>query len=223
MIVLFADSFFVALQKPAGTATESCIEQLRGEFGGFLEAIHRLDQPVSGVLLCARSAQVVAQVQRELVARRLYRAYIAVCERAPDPPAGVARHTLFFDRRANRTRVAHNHGKESELVYATLGHTDRYTVVRVELRTGRHHQIRAQLAALGSPIVGDLKYGARRSRPHGGVALHALELECVHPLTGQRLRFHAPLNMADGLWRAAYDVWQDAADAVWTSNAAPVG
>lgn len=114
------------------------------------------------------------------------------------------RHFIVRDARNNRSRaydMPKPEGKEARLRYRTLGRGTHYTLVEVELQTGRHHQIRAQLAKIGCPIRGDLKYGARRSNPDGGISLHSRSVAFEHPVRRELLVVTAPVPAGDNLWR----------------------
>ena len=121
----------------------------------------------------------------------------------PDPESGELRHYILRDGRTNRSRACDapkGDAKEARLRYATLGAGTNYTLVEVELLTGRHHQIRAQLSKVGCPIRGDLKYGARRSLPGGGISLHSRRVEFEHPVRREPLSVTAPVPAGDNLW-----------------------
>jgi len=128
------------------------------------------------------------------------RRYWAIVEGTALPESGALANRIGFDRRRNRSFVAES-GKPARLRYTVRARGERYTLLEIVLDTGRHHQIRVQLAEAGSPIRGDLKYGARRSQPEGGIALHAVALRFPHPLSGEMLSFFAP-PPSGSLWDA---------------------
>ena len=153
----------------------------------FLGVVHRIDRPVSGAVVFAKTSKV----------------YWALTEATPDPESGELRHYILRDGRTNRSRACDapkGDAKEARLRYATLGAGTNYTLVEVELLTGRHHQIRAQLSKVGCPIRGDLKYGARRSLPGGGISLHSRRVEFEHPVRREPLSVTAPVPAGDNLW-----------------------
>lgn len=159
-----------------------------------LVVTHRLDQPVTGVILFARTAEALERFNRLLRERRVEKIYWALVTADPGE-AGELRHFLLKNGRTNRTRVCGEDtagAREARLTYRPIVKTQRYWGVEVSLITGRHHQIRAQLAAEGWPIKGDIKYGARRSNPGGGIGLHARSLSFVHPFTGKPTKIIAP-------------------------------
>ena len=134
----------------------------------FLGVVHRIDRPVSGAVLFAKTSKALTRLNEMIREGRIRKIYWALTEQAPDPLSGELCHYILRDGRANRSRACDApkaDAKQARLRYATLGAGTHYTLVEVELLTGRHHQIRAQLSKIGCPIRGDLKYGARRSLP----------------------------------------------------------
>lgn len=169
----------------------------------FLGVVHRIDRPVSGAVLFAKTSKALTRLNEMLREGRIRKCYWAVTEQTPDPEQGELRHYLLRDGRTNRSRICDApkpEAKEARLRYRTLGVSARYTLVEVELQTGRHHQIRAQLARIGCPIRGDLKYGARRSLPGGGISLHSRCVEFEHPVRREPLSVTAPVPAGDSLW-----------------------
>ena len=151
----------------------------------FLGVVHRIDRPVSGAVLFAKTSKALTRLNEMIREGRIRKIYWALTEQAPDPLSGELCHYILRDGRANRSRACDApkaDAKQARLRYATLGAGTHYTLVEVELLTGRHHQIRAQLSKIGCPIRGDLKYGARRSLPGGGISLHSRSVEFEHPV-----------------------------------------
>ena len=170
----------------------------------FLGVVHRIDRPVSGAVLFAKTSKALVRLNEMLRRGEITKTYWAVTEASPSPEEGELRHWLLRDGRTNRSHVyssPKDDAKEARLRYRMLCRSDRYTLVEVELLTGRHHQIRAQLAKIGCPIKGDLKYGAKRSNPDGGISLHARHVEFVHPVSKELISVTAPVP-DDNLWRA---------------------
>lgn len=170
----------------------------------FLGVVHRIDRPVSGAIVFAKTSKALRRMNEMIRAGAVGKLYWAVTEHAPMPESGELRHWLVRDGRTNRTKAydaPHRDGKESLLRYETLARSDRYTLVGVELVTGRHHQIRAQLSKVGCPIKGDLKYGAARSNDGGGISLHSRRVEFEHPVRHDMLSVTAPVPEGDNLWR----------------------
>lgn len=173
-------------------------------------AVHRLDVPVSGCLLLARTPAARAFLSEAFAGGRVEKHYWAILEAPPAaagiPEAGELVHWLETDRRRNKS-IAHNEEKPGRkravLRCRILGRGDRYLFAEVEPLTGRRHQIRAQFAALGLHVKGDLKYGARRSERGGGIRLHARSLAFPNPLDpGEIIRVTAPPPLPDNLWAA---------------------
>lgn len=156
-----------------------------GEKLPFVGVIHRLDRPTSGCVVYARTA--VAQRQMNSLFRdgHVAKTYWAVVDAPPPEPEGVLEHYIFHDKDVNKSFTSEEpreKAKHAKLAYRLMGSSKRYYFLEIDLLTGRHHQIRAQLAALGCHIKGDLKYGASRSNPAGGIHLHSRELSFTHPI-----------------------------------------
>ncbi len=169
----------------------------------FLGVVHRIDRPVSGAVIFAKTSKALARLNEMIREGRIRKIYWALTEQAPDSDAGELRHYILRDGRTNRSRACdapRPEAKAAQLRYRTLGFSERYALVEVELLTGRHHQIRAQLSKVGCPIRGDLKYGARRSLPGGGISLHSRSVEFEHPVRREPLRVEAPVPAEDTLW-----------------------
>ena len=168
----------------------------------FLGVIHRLDRPVSGVVLFARTGKALARMNDQFRDRRTVKKYWAVVREQPPEEEGHLVHYLVRNRKMNKSFAYTKEVKDSkkaELLYRTVGRSHNYWFLEITLLTGRHHQIRAQLAALGCPIRGDLKYGYPRSDPDGGIHLHARELVFTHPVKKEEVRLVAD-PPADVLW-----------------------
>lgn len=169
----------------------------------FLGVVHRIDRPVSGAVLFAKTSKALARLNEMIRNGEIRKTYWALTESRPDPEAGELRHYIVRDSRTNRSKAwdtPRPEAKEARLRYATLGAGTRYTLLGIELLTGRHHQIRAQLARIGCPIRGDLKYGARRSLLGGGISLHSREVAFEHPVRREPVRITAPTPSGDALW-----------------------
>ena len=169
----------------------------------FLGVVHRIDRPVSGAVLFAKTSKALTRLNEMIREGRIRKIYWALTEQAPDPLSGELCHYILRDGRANRSRACDApkaDAKQARLRYATLGAGTHYTLVEVELLTGRHHQIRAQLSKIGCPIRGDLKYGARRSLPGGGISLHSRSVEFEHPVRHEPVAVTAPVPADDNLW-----------------------
>lgn len=169
----------------------------------FLGVVHRIDRPVSGAVLFAKTSKALVRLNEMIREGRIRKVYWALTENRPDPESGELRHYLLRDGRTNRSRVSDAPRPEAKLArlnYRMIGAGTNYTLVEVELLTGRHHQIRAQLSKIGCPIRGDLKYGARRSLPGGGISLHSRQVAFEHPVRHERVEVTAPVPAGDNLW-----------------------
>ncbi len=173
----------------------------------FLGVVHRLDRPVSGLVIFARTSKALARMNDMFRNGEVHKTYWAAMKNAPDPPQGTLTHWLVRNERLNKSFAYDHevpHSKKAVLDYRTLTHSDNYTIVEVDLKTGRHHQIRCQLAAIGCPIKGDLKYGARRSNPDGSISLCARSVSFIHPVSKEHIHVVAPPPTADAsLWQMA--------------------
>lgn len=171
--------------------------------GVFLGVVHRIDRPVSGAVLFAKTSKALTRLNEMLKNRQVGKLYWAIVENMPPADSGTLRHYLLRDGKTNRSKALakpKGDAKEAVLNYTLLGASSNYYLLGIELITGRHHQIRAQLSAIGCPIRGDLKYGAKRSNPGGGISLHSRELSLVHPVTKEPVTITAPTPGNDNLW-----------------------
>lgn len=170
----------------------------------FLGVVHRLDRPVSGLVVFAKTSKALARMNEMFRDGKVHKTYWAITRNRPEPPSATITHYLKSVEANNKSYVTarQNPGaKEARLAYRLIGESDRYKLLEVNLMTGRKHQIRAQLAAIGCPIRGDLKYGDRRSNPDGSISLMARAIDFVHPVSGLHIRLEAPLP-PDPLWQA---------------------
>ena len=169
----------------------------------FVGVTHRLDRPVSGAVVFAKTSKALTRLNEMFRKGEVRKSYWAIVQQAPEREADELTHYLVRNEKLNKS-VAYDaprpDAKQAVLAYRTMARGDKYTLLEVELKTGRHHQIRCQLAKIGSPIKGDLKYGARRSNPDGGISLHARRITFVHPVSKQLIDIVAPVP-DDPLWR----------------------
>ena len=169
----------------------------------FLGVVHRIDRPVSGAVIFAKSSKALARLNEMIRLGEIKKSYWAITESRPAEEEGELRHWIARDPKSNRSR-AHvrpkGNAKEALLNYTVLGASTNYTLLEVDLKTGRHHQIRAQLSAIGCSIKGDLKYGAKRSNKDGGISLHSRRVEFAHPVGGKLISVTAPVPKNDNLW-----------------------
>ena len=170
----------------------------------FLGVVHRIDRPVSGVILFARTSKALARLNQMLHDHEIHKIYWAVVKNKPPKDSERLTHYLRKDEAKNKSFALLREEKgyqKAELSYTVIGHSDNYYFLEIELHTGRHHQIRAQLAAIGCPIKGDLKYGFPRSNPDASIHLHARSAEFIHPVKKELLMIIAP-PPDEVLWKA---------------------
>lgn len=156
----------------------------------FLGVVHRLDRPVSGAVIFARTSKALTRLNNMLKNREIKKTYWAVVKNKPTESEGHLVHYLSRNEARNKTFVlksGSDQGQKAELIYKTLAQSQQYYLLEVNLLTGRHHQIRAQLSAIGCPIKGDLKYGAARSNADGSIHLHARSIEFMHPVSREKV------------------------------------
>ena len=170
----------------------------------FLGVVHRLDRPVSGLVLFARTSKALTRLNDLFRTGDIHKTYWAIVKNTPTQPEGTLENWIVRNEKQNKS-YAYDHevpgAKRALLSYRIIGKTDRYTLLEIHLMTGRHHQIRCQLAHMGCPIRGDLKYGAPRSNPDGGISLMAKQIDFVHPVTKEQITIKAP-TPSDALWQA---------------------
>lgn len=169
----------------------------------FLGIVHRLDRPVSGLVMFARTSKALTRLNDMFRHGEIHKTYWAVVQDKPEESEGTLEHWLTRNEKQNKTYVYYHEvpgSKKAILNYRMIGQTERYYLLEINLLTGRHHQIRCQLAEMGCPIKGDLKYGARRSNPDGSISLLAHRLEFIHPVKKEPIVVESPLP-DDPLWQ----------------------
>ena len=170
----------------------------------FLGVTHRLDRPTSGVVLFARTSKALTRLNAMFQSHeQIRKTYWAIVQGAPKQAEARLENWLTRNEQLNKSFIAKPNAKEAKqaiLTYKTLAKGEHYTLLEINLETGRHHQIRCQLAAIGCPVKGDLKYGAKRSNPDGGICLHARQIEFIHPVSKQPICITAPIP-EDSLWQ----------------------
>lgn len=171
----------------------------------FLGVVHRLDRPVSGALLFARTSKALPRLNKIFAEHeKVQKTYWAIVGNEPPAQEGRLTHWLTRNEKTNTARAYDREvpgSKKAILDYRVVAHGDRYWLLEIDLHTGRHHQIRCQLAKMGCPIKGDLKYGAPRSNPDGSISLHARRLTLEHPVSHEKIEITAPVPN-DRLWQA---------------------
>lgn len=169
----------------------------------FLGVVHRLDRPVSGLVVFARTSKALSRLNEMFRTGDVHKTYWAITKEQPAELEGRLEHWLVRNEKQNKSyayTLEKPGAKKAILEYKVIGRTDNYNLLEVRLLTGRHHQIRCQLAAMGCPIKGDLKYGARRSNPDGSISLLSRRVQFVHPVSKQLIDIVSPVP-DDNLWQ----------------------
>jgi len=227
LAVLFEDNHIIAINKRCGdivqgdktgdrTLGDEVKEYLKERYNTpgnvFLGVTHRLDRPTSGAVLFARTSKALTRLNELFKEERsIHKTYWAVVDKKPDPSTRRLDHWMVRDTKQNKSFAYLNERKDSKLAsltYNFLGSSDKFHLLEIELHTGRHHQIRAQLAAIGLHIKGDLKYGFPRSNSDGGIHLHARKIQFTHPVTGDPITIVAP-TPNDPVWNYFRRVFED--------------
>lgn len=217
--ILFEDNHIVIINKcsgditqgdktgdsPVGEEVKSYIKEKYNKPGNvFLGVVHRLDRPVSGILMFARTSKSLERLSKMFREKDIQKTYWAIVENAPEKPEGTLVNFLAKRTDQNKSYVVsekHKEAKKASLSYRVLANSDKYTLLEIDLHSGRHHQIRVQLSNIGCIIKGDLKYGAKRSNNDGSISLHARKISFIHPVTKEKIAVVAPCPKNDALWQ----------------------
>lgn len=167
----------------------------------FMGLPHRLDRPVSGITVLAKTSKALERLSAMFRDSEVHKFYWALVCQEPQQEEALLENMMWRNEKQNKSYIcrpgaARKDAKNARLKYRRIGRTDRYVLLEVELLTGRHHQIRCQLSNIGCPIKGDLKYGAPRSNPDGGISLHARRITFVHPVRKEPLTIEAPVPVS---------------------------
>jgi 23S rRNA pseudouridine1911/1915/1917 synthase len=218
MKVLYEDNHLIAVDKtgseivqgdktgdiPLSEIVKQWLKEKYNKPGdAFIGLPHRLDRPVSGVVLFAKTSKALARMNALFRENRVKKAYWAIVKNPPPQPEGELVHYLVRNEKQNKSYAYPHekpHSQKAILSYRLIDRSDRYYLLEVDLKTGRHHQIRCQLAVIGCPIRGDLKYGSDRSNPDGGISLHARRVQFIHPVSGNEIEIVAPVPVNEKLW-----------------------
>lgn len=168
----------------------------------FIGVTHRLDRPVSGLVVFAKTSKALARLNDMFRNGEVKKTYWAIVKERPEELEGELVHWLVRNEKQNKSYAYEKEkpgAKKAILHYKTIGHSQNYHLLEVDLKTGRHHQIRCQLAKMGCPIKGDLKYGSPRSNPDGSICLHARRVKFIHPVSKQEIDLTAPVPSGN-LW-----------------------
>jgi 23S rRNA pseudouridine1911/1915/1917 synthase len=210
-LVLEKTNQFIAFNKPAElavikdkTGDKALLDLAQIYTKGPVYLTHRIDRPASGIVLFAKTKGALADINAQFQERKIKKTYLAVVGEKPDPAAGELIHFLKKNGRLNKSfAVAEGTAgaKKATLSYELLDSIDHYHLLKIELHSGRHHQIRAQLASINAPIKGDVKYGFRRKNADRSIHLHAWQMDFQHPISKEPIHLEAPLPN-DTVWQA---------------------
>ncbi|VFA42603.1 Ribosomal large subunit pseudouridine synthase D [Chryseobacterium indologenes] len=218
--IVYEDNHLLVVNKKVGqlvqgdkTGDESLLESIKNFIkirdakpgNVFLGLVHRIDRPTSGLVIYAKTSKALSRLTQMVKNREVKKTYWAVVVKEMIPQSQRLVHYLKKNEKNNKAIVfpkATEGAKEAILTYHVIKTLDNYLLLEIDLETGRHHQIRAQLSKTGVPIKGDLKYGSPRSNPDGGINLHARKLEFIHPVTKEKIEIIAPVPQNDAVWRA---------------------
>lgn len=217
--ILYEDNHIIILNKRAGEivqgdktgdvplvdSVKEFIKERDAKPGNvFLGLPHRLDRPVSGLVVLAKTSKALARLNEMFRLGNVSKIYWAITSERPPKSEDSLHGFLRSDSRQNKSFVSsrpRSDAKEARLDYRLLGASDRYNLIEVTLLTGRKHQIRAMLSSIGCPVRGDLKYGAKRSNPDGSISLHARRIKFEHPVSKKMIDVVAPVPQHDPLWK----------------------
>lgn len=218
--VLYEDNHLIIINKPGGALVQGdktgdapisddvkqYIKQKYNKPGDvFLGLIHRLDRPVSGIVIFARTSKALARMNEMFKDKEVQKTYWAVVQNPPKEVSGTITTYTIKDSTVLKARVFSKEVPKSKICildYKIIQESDRYFLLEVHPHTGRYHQIRSQLSFIGSPIKGDIKYGYPRTNPNGCIQLHARKVEFVHPVSKELIKVTAPVPLNDVLWQS---------------------
>ena len=191
--------------KPLSETVKEYLKEKYNKPGNvFIGVTHRLDRPVSGLVVFAKTGKALARLNEMFRTGKVKKTYWAIVKNLPPAEEDTLTHYLVRNEKQNKSYAYDTEkpgSKQAVLHYRLLSRSDHYSLLEVDLKTGRHHQIRCQLAKIGCPIKGDLKYGFPRSNPDGSISLHARCVSFEHPVSHQLIEVEAPVP-EDNLWKA---------------------
>jgi len=214
--ILYEDNHLIAVNKRSGDITQGdktgdvplsdhikkyIKKKYKKEGDVFLGTIHRLDRPTSGVIVFARTSKALKRMNEQFRNNKVQKTYWAIVNNAPPNEHGTLKNYLKKNQKQNKSYIAKKDGKKAILHYQFLKKLNNYSLLKIQLETGRHHQIRVQLANIGCIIKGDLKYGANRSNKDASIHLLARNIEFTHPVTKKKIQIIAP-TPRDSIWEA---------------------
>ncbi|MHA3047402.1 RluA family pseudouridine synthase [Riemerella anatipestifer] len=221
--ILYEDNHLLVINKKAGqlvqgdkTGDASLLELIKDFIKSrdnkpgnvFLGLVHRIDRPTSGLVIYAKTSKALTRLTQMVKNREIKKTYWAIVPKEMISPSQKLVHYLKKNEKNNKAIIftkPTEGAKQAILSYNLILSLDNYLLLEVDLETGRHHQIRAQLSKIGIPIKGDLKYGAPRSNSDGGISLHARKLDFIHPVSKEKITIVAPVPSHDSVWRACED------------------
>lgn len=216
--ILYEDNHLIAVNKTCHdivqadkSGDESLLDQVRQFIkhrdqkpgNVFLEVTHRIDRPVSGAVLFAKTSKGLTRMNELFRDGNVKKTYLAAVKQLPPHESDMLKHFLVRNPKMNKSFVYDKpkpNAKESVLKYQLIGKTKTFFILEIDLITGRHHQIRCQLAKIGCPVKGDLKYGYPRSNPDGGISLHSRMISFIHPISNENIEITAP-TPDDPIWK----------------------
>ncbi len=219
MEVIYEDNHIIAVNKtcseivqgdktgdiPLSEIVKQWIKDKYNKSGNvFLGVVHRLDRPVSGLVLFAKTSKSLSRMNEMFKNGEIKKTYWAIVKNTPNQSEATLIHYLVRNEKQNKTYAYDTekpNSKKAILSYKIISRSDNYSLLEVDLKTGRHHQIRCQLAKIGCPIKGDLKYGFPRSNPDGGISLHSRKAVFIHPVSKEKIEITASVPN-DNLWKA---------------------
>lgn len=219
MTVLYEDNHIIIVNKAPGEIVQGdktgdkplsdiMKEYLKEKYNKpgnvFCGVTHRLDRPTSGVVVFAKTSKALSRLNEMFKKGEMDKTYWAIVKKQPESEQDTLTHYLIKNERTNKSMAYDTekpNTKKAVLHYKLIGRSQNYYLLEVDLETGRHHQIRCQLAKIGCPVKGDLKYGAERSNPDGSISLHARSISFIHPVSKEKIEITAP-TPDDNLWKA---------------------
>lgn len=223
MEIIYEDNHLIVVNKAPGeivqgdkTGDEPLVETLKRYLkekynkpgNVFCGVVHRLDRPVGGLVIFAKTSKALSRLNEMFRNGEVHKTYWAITRNDPPAKEATLTHYITTVERTNKSYASSKPkegAKEARLRFKVLAHSERYHLIEVELLTGRKHQIRVQLSAVGCPIKGDLKYGDKRTNPDGSISLLARHIEFIHPVSKEKISLTAPVPEGDVLWNALAD------------------
>lgn len=215
--ILYEDNHIIAINKKAGQIVQAdktndiplsdlvkkFLKEKYGKPGDvFLGVVHRLDRPVTGVVVFAKTSKALTRMNEIFKTKEAKKTYLAICSTMPPKESDTLTNFIYRDEAKNKSFIRSKETKNTKkaiLSYKLIDKSDKYFLLEIDLQTGRHHQIRCQLANIECPIKGDLKYGFPRSNPDTSISLHAVKISFVHPVKKELINIYAPAP-DDKLW-----------------------